>query len=69
MHKRTAFLVLVTVLIVITLLYQTQILDLFGYSKAVLSQYGSSGDEVTKIQTRLYNWGYYTGSIDGLYGY
>lgn len=69
MHKKTAFLILITVLIVITLFYQTQLLDMFGYSIATLSKYGSSGDEVTKIQTRLSAWGYYTGDIDGLYGY
>lgn len=34
----------------------------------VLSKYGSKGDEVTKIQTRLKNWGYYQGSVDGIYG-
>lgn len=34
----------------------------------VLSQKGSTGSEVTKIQTKLKNWGYYSGSIDGVYG-
>ena len=33
-----------------------------------LSRYGSRGTEVTKIQTKLKNWGYYSGSIDGIYG-
>lgn len=33
-----------------------------------LSRYGSSGNEVTQIQTKLKRWGYYTGSIDGIYG-
>ena len=36
--------------------------------KEVLSRFGSSGSEVTKIQTKLKNWGYYTGSVDGIYG-
>ena len=69
MYKKTAFLILITILIVFTLFYQTQFLDMYGYSIATLSKYGSSGDEVTKIQTRLSAWGYYTGDIDGLYGY
>lgn len=34
----------------------------------VLSKYGSKGSEVTAIQTKLKRWGYYTGSIDGIYG-
>lgn len=33
-----------------------------------LSKLGSSGDEVRQIQTKLKNWGYYTGAVDGLYG-
>lgn len=33
-----------------------------------LSKYGSTGDEVKQIQTKLKQWGYYTGSVDGIYG-
>lgn len=33
-----------------------------------LSKYGSRGNEVTQIQTKLKRWGYYNGSIDGVYG-
>ena len=33
-----------------------------------LSRYGSRGDEVRLIQTKLKRWGYYNGSIDGIYG-
>ena len=29
---------------------------------------GSSGATVTQIQTRLKSWGYYSGSVDGIYG-
>ena len=36
--------------------------------KPTLSYYGSSGDEVIKIQKKLTQWGYYKGSIDGIYG-
>ena len=34
-----------------------------------LSKIGSQGQEVTNIQTRLKSWGYYSGSIDGIYGW
>ena len=34
----------------------------------VLSKYGSRGDEVRQIQTKLKRWGYYSGNIDGIYG-
>ena len=33
-----------------------------------LSKYGSRGNEVKKIQTKLKRWGYYSGSVDGIYG-
>ena len=33
-----------------------------------LSKYGSSGDEVKQIQTKLKRWGYYDGDVDGIYG-
>ncbi|HIR98831.1 MAG TPA: spore cortex-lytic enzyme [Candidatus Coproplasma avistercoris] len=34
---------------------------------AVLRQ-GSRGGEVKEVQRRLKNWGYYSGSVDGIYG-
>ncbi|MDF2545589.1 spore cortex-lytic enzyme [Anaerosolibacter sp.] len=30
--------------------------------------WGSSGDQVKKLQTTLKNWGYYAGPVDGVYG-
>ena len=33
-----------------------------------LSKYGSRGDEVIQIQTKLKRWGYYNGTVDGIYG-
>lgn len=37
-------------------------------AKAQTYSWGSSGSTVREIQTRLSNWGYYYGSIDGIYG-
>lgn len=37
-------------------------------TQEVLSKRGSRGSEVRQIQTKLKNWGYYTGNIDGIYG-
>lgn len=34
----------------------------------VLSKYGSRGNEVKNIQSRLKAWGYYTGNVDSIYG-
>lgn len=33
-----------------------------------ISKYGSTGSEVKQIQTKLKSWGYYKGSVDGVYG-
>lgn len=33
-----------------------------------LSRYGSNSDEVKQIQQKLKSWGYYDGSVDGIYG-
>lgn len=49
------------------------IITVSEYSKAnesteVLSKLGSRGEEVRKIQQKLKNWGYYSGSVDGIYG-
>lgn len=36
---------------------------------AAVSKNGSRGEEVRKIQTKLKNWGYYNGTVDGVYGW
>ena len=33
-----------------------------------LSKYGSKGEEVRQIQTKLKRWGYYNGNVDGIFG-
>ena len=66
MQKRIAI-----ILLVIT------IISFFSYnifiredsnSVYALSKYGSRGDEVRQIQTKLKRWGYYNGQVDGIYG-
>ena len=37
-------------------------------AEATSYQRGSSGSAVKQIQTKLKNWGYYGGSVDGVYG-
>jgi len=62
--KKIAFIVLV-ISIIIFILYNVFI---NGNNVIALSKYGSRGSEVTQIQTKLKRWGYYKGSIDGIYG-
>ena len=49
-----------SVLMSIILLIQPQVY--------ALSKRGSTGSEVRQIQQKLINWGYMTGSVDGIYG-
>ena len=50
----------------------TIIVAIVGFSKSseveALSKYGSRGSEVKQIQEKLKRWGYYKGSVDGIYG-
>ena len=48
------------------------VLAIIGLSRIsrveALSKYGSRGTEVKTIQEKLKRWGYYSGSVDGIYG-
>lgn len=62
--KHIAFIILIAITIIF-ILYNV---FMNGNNIIALSKYGSRGSEVTQIQTKLKRWGYYTGSIDGIYG-
>ena len=55
-------------MIVITLGAVIATIFLQNNSVEALSKYGSRGEEVRQIQTKLKRWGYYNGNIDGIYG-
>ena len=59
--------VLLLVITFITFLYY-QIFLAENNQVQALSKYGSRGDEVRQIQTKLKRWGYYDGNVDGIYG-
>lgn len=44
------------------------IISLAQKADAVTYKQGSTGSVVTEIQQRLSDWGYYSGSVDGIYG-
>ena len=44
------------------------LITLFQTAEAATYRQGSSGQTVKTIQTKLKNWGYYNGSVDGIYG-
>lgn len=61
------------IMAIITIILATTIFILYNVFFRVtdvqaLSKYGSTGSEVTQIQTKLKRWGYYSGAIDGIYG-
>ena len=44
------------------------IITLAQSAQAATYRRGSSGEQVRTIQTKLKNWGYYSGAVDGIYG-
>ncbi|MCI9119164.1 MAG: spore cortex-lytic enzyme [Flavonifractor sp.] len=44
------------------------IITLAQSAQAATYRMGSSGEQVRTIQTKLKNWGYYSGAVDGIYG-
>jgi len=62
-------LTIISIMLMFAWSFRYDIQNYLGYSRAVLSYYGSTGQEVRNIQWRLANWGYYDGEIDGIYGY
>ena len=65
--KKQKILTFISITLVFTIFFSYNFL--FRTNEAfALSKYGSSGSEVTQIQTKLKRWGYYNGNIDGIYG-
>lgn len=62
-NKKKILLIVITLLIILSINFVILIKE-----SIALSKYGSSGSEVTNIQTKLKRWGYYSGSIDGIFG-
>ncbi len=65
MKNRYKIEILLVIFISLFITYNIIIRNQVSYA---VSRYGSSGSEVRTIQTKLKNWGYYTGSVDGVYG-
>ena len=59
MKKRSFFIILLMIILVAISIYPVCF---------AISRYGSRGNEVKQIQSKLRAWGYYTGSVDGIYG-
>ena len=60
-ENRLKFMIVFSVILIAALLAQS-------FPALSLSKYGSSGNEVRSIQTRLTELGYFSGKIDGIFG-
>ncbi|MFU0832047.1 MAG: Spore cortex-lytic enzyme [Oscillospiraceae bacterium] len=67
MNNKVTYVWKVFIIILVNIL-MIAVVTHMGNSIQTLSKVGSTGDEVKQIQTRLKNWGYYNGEIDGIYG-
>ena len=66
-RNRKGKIILITLLLLITI----SGIFIFSFENSeveALSKYGSRGEEVKQIQTKLKRWGYYNGNVDGIYG-
>ena len=59
-NKRKAALMLVLVLVLSALMQSTALAEAL--------RVGSRGEAVEQLQTKLKRWGYYTGTVDGIFG-
>jgi len=62
----------ITLSMVILIVYFSYYIYINSSAESVATaayRWGSRGSTVTEIQRRLKSWGYYTGSVDGIYGY
>ena len=55
-------------LIIVIMLFTLYNVVIRNSQVQALSKYGSRGEEVKTIQTKLKRWGYYNGNVDGIYG-
>ena len=64
MKKKIIFIILLLSLVVV---FDVIVMS-WNSEVEALSKYGSRGTEVRTIQEKLKRWGYYSGSVDGIYG-
>lgn len=68
MLRRKIIPIMLLAISIITFLLYNIYLREDSNSSYALSKYGSRGEEVRQIQTKLKRWGYYSGNVDGIYG-
>ena len=68
--RKTTFLRVLIIFVLVSLIIFAVVYPEKEFSSSVqtLSKYGSRGNEVRQIQTKLKELGYYKGSVDGIFG-
>jgi N-acetylmuramoyl-L-alanine amidase len=66
--KNRRSLIMALVVIFVLNIFIISIAQMTENADAAVYKQGSSGSVVRQIQTRLKNWGYYNGSVDGMFG-
>ncbi|NLL46444.1 MAG: spore cortex-lytic enzyme [Clostridiales bacterium] len=66
--KNRRSLIMALVVIFVLNIFIISIAQMTENADAAVYKQGSSGSVVRQIQTRLKNWGYYNGSVDGIFG-
>ena len=72
MRKNIYFKRAIIYVLAIMIAYGSTTLYILPYTnatKAVAYYYGNRGDTISKVQRKLKAWGYYTGGVDGIFGY
>lgn len=67
-ETKNIILMVILIILIVTFLSYNIFFREDTNSSYALSKYGSRGDEVRQIQTKLKRWGYYSGNVDGIYG-
>ena len=68
MFKNKKRLIIMSLITGVLIFLEVFVLLLENNTVDALSKYGSRGEEVRQIQTKLKRWGYYNGNVDGIYG-
>jgi N-acetylmuramoyl-L-alanine amidase len=66
--KLSAIILLMTAVLLLTVISTVITIEDAGVADAAVLKQGSRGSTVRTVQTKLKNWGYYKGSVDGIYG-
>ena len=65
---KRALVVVAAVVLIAALLFAAVLSAEGGEAEAAALKRGSTGDKVSEMQRKLKNWGYYDGSVDGIFG-